>query len=204
MKKLNRLIDLECLNNKTFGDISLIESLQKNIELTKYQKLNLTKIETQLIYSYTSSNSYWINSELRKFGQNKCECKSKVSNLINLGLSKIPSFSSEIVYRMEPDNIYETKEVKDWYNNNIGRKIFAPFFLSTSKENWKNREIIIKINTSPKSKGRNLSEIGIDTSEKEVLFNTNTFFEIINVNEKYIELNEVSEPYNSYINWKYS
>jgi|GEM_PF-3022773 len=128
------VFDNECLNSKVSRDLSLRESLKKNINESNYKEFNLTKVEAQLINSYTALNSYWINSELRKYGYNNCICKNQVLNLLNSGLNKIPSFSENTVYRFEPDYINGTLSSKDWYRKKIGKIIKAPFFLSTTKK----------------------------------------------------------------------
>lgn len=207
MEKTNEMsnnrnnLNKECLNSITYRDKTLANTL-KNIYNNKNN--NLSEIEYQLIHSYTANNSYWINIELRKFGFNSCDCKNQVVNLINSGLDKISGFNNNIVYRMEPNNIYETTRIKNWYRKNLGAIIQAPFFLSTSKEDseWEEREITLKIRTNSNSLGKDLYKIGIDTPEKEILFKTNSIFKITDVNEKYIELNEIEKTTKTPIFWK--
>jgi hypothetical protein len=189
LNNLKTTLDIECLEIKTFAEITLKNSIENKINVQKY---NLSKLEAQLIQSYTAMNSNWINSDLRRHGFNNCSCKSDVQNLINSGLNNIPRFINNIVYRMEPENLYETIDIKKWYKSRIGKLIKAPFFLSTSKDKWEDRSIVLKIETSSNSNGRDLSKININTSEKEVLFNSGTLFKIINVNEQHIELQEIN------------
>ena len=46
-----------------------------------------------------------------------------------------------------------------------------------------------------------MNEIGINSSEKEVLFKTNSLFKIIKVNENFVELNEIEKTENTPIFW---
>ncbi|PWG04044.1 ADP-ribosyltransferase [Polaribacter aquimarinus] len=196
------ILSSECLKVKTYRDNTLLGYLEKNIQRINYKKFKLTEIEAKLINSYTGQNSSWINSELRSIGHNICNCKIQVQNLINSGLNKLPSFNKNTVYRFEPNYINGTLTSKKWFRKKIGKIIKAPFFLSTTKDkDWGNSEVVLKINTSVNSLGKDLSEIGINSSEKEVLFKTNSLFKIIDVNENFVELNEIENITNTSIFW---
>lgn len=150
--------------------------------MTKYR---LTEEEALYILGYTGSMSQWMNSELRNSKKVLCECKKAVISELDKSLSKIPSFTSEIVYRMD-GGCGGLEEEVEWFKKQVGKIIRIPYFLSTSKDDYKNSDIVWIINThNSQSHARDVSELTNVASEKEVLFSRNSTFKIIDV-----ELNE--------------
>lgn len=73
-------------------------------------------------------------------------------------------------------------------NNNVE----IPFLLSTSKDDWKNRNHTIEIKTLNQSKSVDLELFGIFSSELEVLFPTNTKFKLLSINNNYVKMEEIN------------
>jgi hypothetical protein len=173
---MNTKIKKQYLNEIIFCNITLGDYL-KNSELDK---------DIDLIRLYTKDFSDWINHYLRS-GKKNCECKNYIISCINSNLNKQIKYNKKIVYRME--NSFEENFLDKLDKNN---NVEIPFLLSTSKDDWKNRNHTIEIKTLNQSKSVDLELFGIFSSELEVLFPTNTKFKLLSINNNYVKMEEIN------------
>lgn len=168
----------------------------KHIILEGLFEYNLTDEEAFFILTHTGSYSSWINRPLRDGHPFDNVCKEEFANRLDKSLDKLPPYVGENVFRMDsPLGLKE--DVCLWFKKNIGSIVNVPYFLSTSKDNWENTEIIWDIQTmGTNSKARDLRLITNNDTEKEVLFKRNSSFMIMSVDEEsgIIKLNEVENP----------
>tara|TARA_B100000809_G_scaffold264856_1_gene321893 strand:- start:1605 stop:2123 length:519 start_codon:yes stop_codon:yes gene_type:complete len=143
--------------------------------------------ESDIVQLYSSVGSKWLNDYLKQ-KRSDCNCQNFIIKTINSQLKKQKKYSNRIVFRM--DDYFEDNFLK--WNLKKTNIIELPYFLSTSKENWNNKKYIIKIKTSRQSKGIDLLNFGIDTSDMEVLFPLNSKFEIKSIINNFIELEEIN------------
>ena len=172
------------------------KSLEDN--LSGIQKNSLSNDEAFYILAYTGSSSRWLNSDLRNNVVVRNVCKQLYIDNLNNSLDKVAPFNNGIVYHMDSPSA-EDVEILDWFESKIGRKFKIPFFLSTSKEDYKNSPIVWEIETLKKeSYGKDISNITNNKYEYEVLFRTESCFEIKRVNreKQYIYLKEVEADSN--------
>ncbi len=123
-----------------------------------------------------------------------------VSNLeqaekLNKAIGKLPKFKEQVVYRREePMAIINNSQQKlnrertiAWYKKHEGEYIKFPNFLSTrhSKPPIEDK-VLIAIQINNNTKARNLFEIF--DGEDEVIFEPESVFKIVKVNEKTFEV----------------
>lgn len=140
---------------------------------------NLSQDEAFLILAYSSHLGKWINAEYKGL-KAPSECMSDVAFALNQALTKMPTYGLD-VFRM---NLYVGDEQEElrWFKSKTGNTFNVPFFLSTSKENWKNCKVVWKIRTlTVDSFGKDISRLCQVPSEKEVLFMQNAKFLINDV-----------------------
>ena len=170
------------------GDTSLSPNLQGMVEN------GLTEEEAFLILAYTGSSSGWINSDLREGKILQEPDKVLFAKYLDYVLEKMPSFDSQVVFRMEtPSGDAET--VLKWFESKLGSTFVLPYYLSTAQEDYENSEIVWKINTlSQGSFGKNISNLSNNKYEKEVLFKRGAKFKIksTDLEKSYIFLEEVN------------
>ena len=90
----------------------------------------------------------------------------------------------------------ELNEILEWFGKNKGKNIKIPYFLSTSKEDFKNFKIVGQIKTlTSNSKARYISNISKNKDEKVILFKRNSCFSIDSINREkgYINLIEIDD-----------
>lgn len=169
------------------------QEFKENLEGMSLNKL--TEEETFVILAYTGSYSKWLNWDLRDSELTKCNCKKEFIKRLNNSLDKVKSFDNSTVYRM--DSPFEDSEkMLTWFNSKIDCVFKIPYFLSTSKEDYKNSEIVWEIKTLPNnSLGKDISNLTNNKNELEVLFRTDSCFKIkgIDAEKKYVLLSEI-EP----------
>lgn len=139
----------------------------------------LSQDEAFLILAYSSHLGKWINAAYRGLNT-PSECMKEVAFALNQALTKMPTYGLD-VFRM---NLYVADEQEEltWFKSKVGKTFNVPFFLSTSKENWKNCKVVWKIQTlSEDSFGKDISRLCQVPSEKEVLFMQNVKFLISDV-----------------------
>ncbi|RZK34767.1 MAG: hypothetical protein EOO61_13050 [Hymenobacter sp.] len=122
---------------------------------------------------------------------------------INKSLDYIPSFDNAIVYRNEMTT--HPERLRKWFASHIEEIVEFPNFLSTyhNREYWQHAEPDFKIQTNSGSKGKYISaHVGksMRLKESEVLFQSNTRFRILSVDDM-INLQEVEEE-PSHIIWE--
>lgn len=138
---------------------------------------NLTEEEAFPILAYSAHSAHWLNSALRHQTEIS-KCKQMFSDNLNRSLSKMRSFNG-IVFRM--DFLSEPQELA-WFESKINCIFTTPFFLSTSKENWKNSDVVWQIQNLPEdSFGKDISNLCQAPSEQEVLFMKDAKFQITKV-----------------------
>lgn len=161
---------------------------------------NMSEVDVIPILGYTGSWSSWINSELRNGGNITIEAKSMFIQALNTSLDKVCSVKGDTVYRMDSPS-GDTGQILDWFSKNIGKVINIPYFLSTSKDDYKNTPIAWVISTlEENSKGKDISHISNNKYENEVLFQPDSKFIINEVKDNYIYMTEILSTNNSDIN----
>jgi hypothetical protein len=153
-------------------------------DLTGMTQYGLTEFEAFLILAYTSGASRWLNRETREGDPYGSKCKAYFAHCLEETLKKIPSFDGQTIYRME---IFtrNTNEVLLWFKNHRSKTMRLPYFLSSSKENFDNCELVWEIETlNHGSKARDIHNLTNNRSEKEVLFQHDSKFLIQDVDLK--------------------
>lgn len=174
------------------------DCFKNNLNLLNKIDINgLTEEDLFMILSYTARSSGWVNSDLRIGSPVKPKCKQEFIRRLDNALTKIRSFDNEIVYRMD-NPLGSKKDIIAWFKQKQGCVFLLPYFLSTSKDKWKDRPIIWKIKTlKTGSLGKDITKLANDAtlakdaSEKEVLFKTGACFKIKRVSTKMVHLMEV-------------
>jgi|SRR5690554_5284754 len=168
------------------GDKSLDKYLYGMIEN------KLTENEVTPILAFTAQKSNWVNRTLRNGDLlNEINKKEYVEHL-DAVLEKIKSPTEKFVYRMESEP--NEKEILKWFQNNIGVNICVPYFLSTSKYKWEWESLIWEIEIlSNNSFAKDISNISVNPSEREVLFKRNSKFVISDVHDNVISLRELRD-----------
>ena len=166
-----------------------------SICLSGLLEFDLTDEEAFFILGHTGSYSSWVNGPLRYGSELDTYCKQFFADRLDNVLNKIPSFNDNYVYRMDsPDGSKE--QILKWFKKNVGAIIQIPFFLSTSKENWENTEVIWRIKTLKSgSKGKDLTLLTNNRSESEVLFKMNSYFKILDfeITNGIVEMEEIEK-----------
>lgn len=158
---------------------------------------NISDIAKLLINYYGGSLSKILNTGLRRTPIKKLDdIFTFYDYLLKKALMELPPYSKEsIVFRMDRPS-HPFKDIKHWFNENTGKTICFPNFLSTSKDKWERgvNDIIFKINTSSYSRGRDISFLTGKPLEREVLFMSRSKFKVgkINQRDKTIYLDEVN------------
>jgi hypothetical protein len=168
----------------------------RHIVLNGLFDYSLSDEEAFFILSHTGSSSSWVNNSLRNGRQFDTLCQQYFAEGLSNALNKLPSYSNKQVYRMDEPTTDNIEDVFSWFERNQGEIVRTPYFLSTSKENWKSTLITWSIKTLPaNSNAKDLSLITNNDTETEVLFNCNSYFKILGINsaEKLIEIVEVPE-----------
>lgn len=169
-----------------------------SVELRGLTEFSIDDEEAFFILAYTGSYSSWLNDNLRNGLPLNTNCKKYFATRLCEALDKLPSYNNNIVFRMDNPS-GEKKTILSWFGNNIGKTIKTPYFLSTSKDNYGNTEIVWKIKTlNANSFGKDLDLLTNNKIEKEVLFKCNAHFAIQDVDMKIgiIEMQEVLEQDN--------
>lgn len=168
------------------------------IELKGMIEFSIDDEEAFFILAYTGSYSSWLNSNLRNGLPLDTECKKYFAKRLTDALNKLPSCNNNTVFRMDTPSD-EKRTVLNWFNRNIGKTVRTPYFLSTSKDNYNNTNIVWKIKTlETNSFGKDLNLLTNNKVEKEVLFKCNAYFEIQSVDKTkgIIEMQEVLKQKN--------
>ena len=153
------------------------ENKNKNIVKIDVNELNLWYSDNHALHGI--SVPLYENKITALIGPSGCG-KSTFLRCLNRMNDLISSVKIDGSVVIDKKNIYDKDVDEVSVRKKIGKIIKAPFFLSTTKDkDWGNSEVVLKINTSVNSLGKDLSEIGINSSEKEVLFKTNSLFKII-------------------------
>lgn len=177
---------------KTLADIltSLFEECcENNKSLRKFYDLLSSNGDSDMpvdevdffIKSYTGEFSAWINEDLRNGIELSCNCKKVFRTGLNIALSGLQSFDNQTIYRMDlpGGDVFTTL---NWFKKRIGQSFETPYFLSTSKDNFQNTDIIWIIKTlATDSKGKDISNLSTSLAEKEILFQTESCFKILGV-----------------------
>ncbi|MBX2950996.1 MAG: hypothetical protein KF870_00720 [Leadbetterella sp.] len=146
--------------------------------------------ESFVLFFYTSIGSNRINSSLSDNGYENAPLYVKTyTKLLENVLGKLPSFNeNEIIHESSYSDLCKVLR-KEWMTS--PNTIRFPSFISSHKgEKWGNRPgYYIKILTSKKSRGKDITKI--KANEQEVLFMTNTEFKILEVKGKKIRLEEI-------------
>ncbi len=154
----------------------------------------LSEEEASFILSFTARKSSWVNMELRNGIDFSTIEKAEFAEGLTNAISKMPSFDNEIVYRMDSPSENEDGIVREWFSRKIGSIFRIPYFLSTSKANWKNTAYTWKINTLKRnSLGNDISNMTNNKMENEILFHRNSIFRVDNVDNDFIHLTEIEE-----------
>jgi len=181
----------EGLIKKCYDDWCQIHKLDNNDERLKgLLSNNITIEEAFPVLFFTSDGSDWINKLLRN-NDILNELEDLYKHLLLNSLNKIHSFSDKKVYRMDsPHGDYN--EILKWFKAKKQEGINIPYFLSTSKENWNSSPIIWEITTMNQSLGKDISNLSQVSSEKEVLFTCNSSFQVIDVRDNVVYMEETN------------
>ncbi|MBA9078189.1 ADP-ribosyltransferase [Rufibacter quisquiliarum] len=174
------------------GDVKLDRNLKGMIDH------NLTEEEAFLVLTYTASKtSSWVNHDLRNGNTHKRADKILYSEYLSFVLNKIPPFNNALAFRMETE-VSDDEEVLNWFESKMGRTFVLPYFLSTSKEDWGNDQLVWQIQTLPKnSLARDISNLTNNPPEQEILFNKGAKFLIKGVDKEkcYVYLDEIDSQH---------
>lgn len=131
---------------------------------------NMSEEEVLSSLGYTGSWSSWINSDLRNGTKITEDAKDLFIAAENTSLDKVSSVDGNIVYRMDNPS-GATQKMLQWFSDRIDTVINVPYFLSTSKDDYKKTPIIWVISTlKENSRGKDILHISNNRYEKEVLF----------------------------------
>jgi hypothetical protein len=175
-------------------------AFQRGQAFTDYiEKHNLSIPSALLISSYADYVASPINSELRCHKEYKEEAVLEYERLLNRALKLLPPYSNDIVFVMFKNSGNPHTIIK-WFETKIGKIVQFPNFLSSSQYKWPDYDIYLKINTSSNSNARYIAPLTNKLhSEKEVLFMSNSKFQIKSVDKNLntinlIEVNTNHEP----------
>jgi|GEM_PF-3080571 len=153
--------------------------------------------DAELIINYSGNLSSMVHYRLKSGSMKKGTLIEKYEVGLHSALNKLPSYNSQIVYRMEihspsiPDYI-------NYFSKYIGKVMEVPFYLSTSKEEWEDEIVFYVISTSTEnSNAKDISRVTNNAVEKEVLFMKHSCFLIDKIERKnsklYIHMKETSD-----------
>lgn len=152
----------------------------------------MTQEEKGAIGEYSSSKAYILNEKLRnnlKLEKNEIELVQNIDN----GLNKLPNYN-KITYRQIGFDYQGEEEYNKFINQHKNNKyINYGQYISTSK-NFNDYEVVdnLKIEITIEGKtGKDIRMLAGIKEENEVLFERNTWFEIVKVDGNKIWLKEV-------------
>lgn len=158
----------------------------------------LSDEEAFFILSYTAHFSSWINVPLR-CNTALDKCQQAYANGLDGALSKMPKCKISTLYRMDSPHCTREQEF-NWFNKNKGRIVKVPTFLSVAKSNWENTTVTWKIDVKTEySIATDLLTLRNNPSEDEVLYQRDSLFIILGVDDECILLEETRQTSNSII-----
>lgn len=191
---LSQIIDL-CGGEKDHHGLTMKRKYEGYLPVAKRTNLNnseLTEDEIFILIAYTGSSSSWINEDLRDGRRLSTPCKEHFALYLDSVLKKVCSFSNNIVFRMDfPSG--EAKEILFWFQKQINKRFLIPYYLSTSKKDYKNSQIVWRIETAEISRGKDISDFSNSKGEQEILFERNSKFKVIGIDSQtnYVFLQEL-------------
>lgn len=166
--------------NRSFAnwiaDFDNVEPVESRVKHLKEKGLDAN--DGFFIWSYTGSSSSWLNADRRNGEPYNSLCKELFAEGLEYALNKLPVYEGECI-RMEG---YDAGHFK-WFKNNIGITIRIPYFLSSSKDDYNNTVIVWRIKTHSNGSGRDISLISNNSHEHEILFNRNSRFCVVGIND---------------------
>lgn len=165
------------------------EKLEKSSE---YDKINLSEEEQHALNQYISFESYIINEKLRN-GNALNELQQEFVKKLDSALKKLPNYKGNI-----SRSLYfgDKSAAEDFVKKfKVGDEITFPEFISTtcSKELY-NPEGEVQIFIVASKKGRDITPV--NKAEKEVLYERNAKFKVIDIEEKadmyFVRLEEIN------------
>ncbi len=145
-----------------------------------------------LIVRYAGTVCSRLNNGLRNEGKqiNDKFCQ-KYKIYLNQSLDEISSHNDQTVWRW-----IDKPEIISYLKKCVGMKIMIPQFLSTSTYKNEANTAFFKIKTCQNSNGKYIAEIVNKPAEREVLFKSNTVFEILGYKHDTVVMQEKkSEKY---------
>ncbi|SIT17115.1 ADP-ribosyltransferase [Belliella pelovolcani] len=157
---------------------------ESHVVIDGIEKFQLTKSDALHILAYTGHSSMWINAKIRENNLDR-NCNIFIKNL-DRALDKIPPANNIKLFHMTNDL---------WEGMIEGSIIKIPNYLSTSIEDYKNSEVVLKLQTARKgSKARDISTISNNKYELEYLFLRGASFRVLRIEKigkiTYVELVE--------------
>jgi ADP-ribosyltransferase exoenzyme len=161
-----------------------INSLKTELQ----EKYSLSQNEANALVMFKASDCIGLNSKIRR-GILTSEEKIFCDNLKN-GLVKIPSTSENIIYRHLNFLDFQIESVKNYFQNNLGKRIRFQEFQSctlrhcftgdSNHHNWS-----MKISTNQPTNAKDIFSLWnkheLNDAEQEVLLLNNTCFEVMSV-----------------------
>lgn len=149
--------------------------INQNVCIEGISLYNLTRDEALHLLAYTAYSAKWINGKISNNATQHClSCQSFIYYL-DKALEKIPSTTSELLYRVI-HGYYELPK--------LGDSIVINYYLSTSLEDFNNSDVLWKITPLKKgSKGKDVTKITNNKGELEIIFCRNTRFRITEITE---------------------
>jgi hypothetical protein len=175
------------LNFKVISDLESIKTLCKNIDVS-ILPFKIPIDDLVFLNSYVGYQSKWINQPLWN-DRFRDKAHEMFVNELNRILTDLPLLEThKTVFRMEDHSYLNIDKIK----NNIGKKVKLPHFLSTSKEKWDDSKYYWEISLLDKnSKAKDLSFLKPENKESEVLFSRYSAFQITDVIDDCVFLNEI-------------
>lgn len=167
---------------KSFNNFSNRSAIENSFHKKAEKHYSLTVEESFFLFFYTTNGSNHINDSLRNHGYDSAPSYIKTyTKLLNAVLEKLPSFDEQPVIHQSCHNLNNILR-EQWMTGH--NTIIMPYFISSHKgEKWGDRsEYYIEILTNKTSKGKDITLI--KEKEQEVLFMSNTQFEILEVDNK--------------------
>lgn len=152
---------------------------------------SLNSYDVSLIRNYSGLAYDSINSMLRKFNAKRSDSALMYEYLLNTSLAKIKPYN-DTAY-VDFHGAYN-EQIFDWFSRRINNSVQFPNFLSASNYKWKDKCLYLEIHTAVNSRGKYIAPISNVLSEQEVLFMSNSKFQIQEVLEaqKTIVLQEIN------------
>jgi hypothetical protein len=162
------------------------------------KKYDISNDELDEILGYVRYSDSGINNSLKggyKMENDDIEYSLEQAEKLNTVIDKLPKFEEQVVYRREEpraiiNNLQRTlnrERTIAWYKKHEGEYIKFPNFLSSrhSKPPIEDK-VLITIQINNNTKARNLHEIF--DGEHEVIFEPESVFKIVKVNEETFEV----------------